>query len=675
MKNSKNLKILLLTDRLSLGGAETHILSLYNELCALGHSVTVISSGGALSDRLRHVRLDLASHSPLTLLRGYFALRSLVLREGFDLIHAHARLPALVASLVARQLRIPLVTTVHARFRLCGLRRVLSSWGFRSVAVSEDLREYLIKNYNISAEAVTVIENGVDFTKKAKHSKKNHSPTVLFLSRLDSDCSLCAELLCKIAPRLCESYKDVKILIGGGGERLERIKSLANNANRIAGREAVRAVGEVCDVPEFLARGDIFVGVSRCALEAISASLPVIVAGNEGFFGRLTPNNFSLSLATNFCARGESKPNEDLLFSALCDALNDMQSAKQDAQEVNKKAKELLDISLIAPRYEELYRRAIADYKAAQKKHAETLLVGYYGYSNLGDNALLRSAIKRARLEFCESVGALTRAPKKCSRDFAIPCFSRRSPISVFLHIYRCKRLVFGGGTLFQDLTSKRSLIYYLVILKLALALKKDVLLYANGIGNIKSASLRTSLIRSLSKCSYIGVRDEYSYRFLRSALPKSTLVILENDLSLAIKPSAPPRADYLIYHALKSKNKSNKNEKSEAKRDFFIVCPHSNASRFDRFELDIAIRKQKNKGLTPIFVPCSPDDVDISNSFKRKYGGGMLQSLTFSDLLALILRSHYVISMRYHPLLAARALRIPFLAIGDDIKLKEFCN
>ena len=66
MKNSKNLKILLLTDRLSLGGAETHILSLYNELCALGHSVTVISSGGALSDRLRHVRLDLASHSPLT---------------------------------------------------------------------------------------------------------------------------------------------------------------------------------------------------------------------------------------------------------------------------------------------------------------------------------------------------------------------------------------------------------------------------------------------------------------------------------------------------------------------------------------------------------------------------------------------------------------------------------
>ena len=50
-----------------------------------------------------------------------------------------------------------------------------------------------------------------------------------------------------------------------------------------------------------------------------------------------------------------------------------------------------------------------------------------------------------------------------------------------------------------------------------------------------------------------------------------------------------------------------------------------------------------------------------------------MLSNLTFSDLLSLLPFSSLVISMRYHPLLAARTLRLPLIAVGDDIKLSEF--
>ena len=61
MKNTykKPLKILILTDKLSLGGAETHILTLCSGLEALGHSVTVISSGGALENTVRHKKIDI----------------------------------------------------------------------------------------------------------------------------------------------------------------------------------------------------------------------------------------------------------------------------------------------------------------------------------------------------------------------------------------------------------------------------------------------------------------------------------------------------------------------------------------------------------------------------------------------------------------------------------------
>ena len=663
MKNVKKLKILLLTDRLSFGGAETHLLSLYSSLTSLGHSVTVASCGGELENEVRHEKIDLATHSPIKLIRGYFALNSFVRREGFDVIHAHARLPAFVASFVAKRQKIPLLTTVHARFKTDFMRRKFSNWGFRTVAVSEDLRVYLTKNYSVPTENITVIENGIDFKACEKRERLEREPfTVVFLSRLDRDCSLCAELLCNLAPRLFERYKDIQILIGGGGEKHEYISELASLVNLNLGVEVVKVMGKICDASKFLSRGDLFIGVSRCALEALTTSIPVVIAGNEGFLGRLTQENFDIALASNFCARGEAKPTSELLFDSVCSVLDDYTNSKQEAKELYDNAKKMLDISVIALRYEDFYMQSLEDYMHFREKNAKTLLFGYYGFSNLGDDALLYSAIKRARDEFSESVGALTYEPKKYAKRFAIPCYNRFSPFSLYFRIFRCERLIFGGGTLFQDLTSRRSFLYYLFVLRLALFLKKDVLFYANGIGEIKSDRRCTSLYKCLASARYIGVRDKRSFEILRRSLSSSISIVFEEDLALACLPSELSRVRFLLYSVLKGRQKS-----------FFAVCPHCNASRFDRFELELAIRKQKNRGSTPLYIPCSPYDVDLCRSFCKKFGGAILQNLSFSDLLSIFPFAKCVISMRYHPLLAARVCFVPFVAIGSDSKIEEF--
>ena len=271
----------------------------------------------------------------------------------------------------------------------------------------------------------------------------------------------------------------------------------------------------------------------------------------------------------------------------------------------------MYDISQIILRYERFYLNVINDFARSQIKNPETLLVGYYGFSNLGDDALLLSAIKRARREFGESVGAFTSKLKKCKRHFAISCYSRFMPLGMLIRIIRCKRVIFGGGTIFQDRTSRRSLIYYLCILKLAQFLKKDTLLYANGVGEIKSSHLRSPLFNSLSRCSYIGVRDKFSYMLmLRFIKPSPNIsIVFENDLALNCPHTSISRAKFLIHSALKAKSSS-----------FFVVCPHANASRFDKFELELAIRRQKNKRLAPLFILCSPDDFDIAYSLKLKF-------------------------------------------------------
>ena len=662
MKNTKRLKILLLTDRLALGGAETHIISLYRALAARGHDVLIASSGGALAGDVRHIKINLSSHSPLSLMRGYFTLRSLLSREKFDVIHAHARLPALIASLVAREKSIPLLTTAHARFKVDPLRRRLSAWGFRVSSVSEDLRVYLTDKYSIPAENITVIENGLDFSEYKSVLPMRGRLNLLFLSRLDRDCSLCAELLCAIAPRLALRYENIQITIGGGGECLTRLRRLACLANSRIGREVIRVEGEICDVPEFLSRGDIFVGVSRCALEAVACSIPTVIAGNEGFLGKLTVDNFLHAMSSNFCARGEKMPTEELLFDAITETADGIIEAREEACRLRDLARKRLDILQIVKRYESFYLRAISDFKYLKQGRTENLLVGYYGYSNLGDDALLRSSIDRVRFELGGSVGALTHSPRKTARRFAIRCYSRMSPFSAFLAIFKSRRVIFGGGTLFQDRTSLRSLMYYIFILRLARFLGKEALIYANGIGNIKSKRLRALLFRSLSECSYIGVRDKASFALLREGLSPSAPLVLEDDLALSLYPASSARAEYLVRSAL--------GERADA---FFAVCPHARASRFDKFELDIAIRTQKNKRLTPLFVLCSPDDIYLAYSLKRKYGGVILFHVTFSDLLAIFPLARFVISMRYHPLLAARASNTPYLPIGDDPKLGEF--
>lgn len=660
----KSLKILFLTDRFSLGGAETHILSLCRALTLRGHSVTVASSGGALSRSVNHIALDLSSRSPIKLILGYFRLRRLILREGFDLIHAHARLPALVASLVSRSLNVPFVTTVHARFKTDPLRRAFSSWGFRSVAVSEDLRFYLTQSYSIPSENVTVIENGIDFGDapvKFQPKKKNDF-TLLFLSRLDFDCSLCAELLCDLAPLLFSRYPNIKIVIGGGGERFFKIRAYAERINRALRAEVVFAVGEVKDVSSFLASGDLFVGVSRAALEALASGLPVIIAGNEGFLGRLREENFSRALAANFCARGECLPSAELLFAELCSAIDSYSELLEETSRVYLMARSLLDISRIALRYEDFYFASLRGYARMSEKRAHTLLFGYYGYSNLGDNALLRAAANRAELEFGRGAAAFTHKPRKTSRTFAIRCFSRSSPFSLAYRLLRCKRLIFGGGTLFQDSTSKRSLLFYLTVLRLAQTLKRDTLLYANGIGDIKSPFLRSLFLKTLSRCSYIGLRDMSSVELLKSWGFDTDSVVLEADLALSLLPSTRERAEFLLGFAL-----------DELSKSFFAVCPRGSSSRFERFELELAVRRQKNKGLVPLFISSSPDDEHLCLALKRKFGGAFLSRLSFSDLLSLFPFASCVISMRYHPLLASRSLSVPYISIGNDIKLKEF--
>ena len=97
--------------------------------------------------------------------------------------------------------------------------------------------------------------------------------------------------------------------------------------------------------------------------------------------------------------------------------------------------------------------------------------------------------------------------------------------------------LVSGGGSLLQDVTSLKSLIYYLGIIYAALFMRKKVVIFAQGIGPINSSAGKFLTKLALRHAEKISVRDKKSQELLKSWGITSELVkdpILE--LNLPIK-------------------------------------------------------------------------------------------------------------------------------------------
>ena len=132
---------------LDLGGAETHIVELSKELARIGYRVSAISNGGVYVKELQeagisHFEAPLNRRDFHSLLRSYRQLKHVIRTERPDVVHAHARIPALLCSILCKRYHIPFVTTAHFNFRTGGALGFLTRWGQKSIAVIKPFRSY-----------------------------------------------------------------------------------------------------------------------------------------------------------------------------------------------------------------------------------------------------------------------------------------------------------------------------------------------------------------------------------------------------------------------------------------------------------------------------------------------------------------------------------------------------
>lgn len=321
-----NYNILITTMRLDIGGAETHIVELAKGLSREGFNVVVASTGGVYEKELvagnikvYHVPLD--NKKPHNVLKAYNQLKNIISEEQIDLVHAHARIPGFICGLLHSKMGFPFVTTAHGTWKTGYGLRYITNWGQKTVAVSEDIRKYLLDNYKIEDRDIKVTINGIDTDKfspaidysdiAAELKLKLKDRKIVYISRFDSDRSYIINKLLEIIPELAGSIQNLKVIMVGSGNLLGMVEEKAAEINNSVGQNTVIVTGSRTDINKFTALADLFIGFGRSSLEALSAGKPLILAGNDGYIGILDETSLDAAIKSNFSGRGKARAENE----------------------------------------------------------------------------------------------------------------------------------------------------------------------------------------------------------------------------------------------------------------------------------------------------------------------------------------------------------------------------
>jgi polysaccharide pyruvyl transferase CsaB len=151
------------------------------------------------------------------------------------------------------------------------------------------------------------------------------------------------------------------------------------------------------------------------------------------------------------------------------------------------------------------------------KMNKKIVISGYYGYDNCGDEAVLLSILHSLKKLHPEvEITVLSGNPEKTSKTYNVDAINRWNLPAIAAKLFSAGLLISGGGSLIQDVTSIRSPMYYLGIIRLALLLKTKVMIYSQGVGPLSNTKNRTQTAKVFNRCHAITLRDSASAELLK---------------------------------------------------------------------------------------------------------------------------------------------------------------
>jgi len=300
---------------------------------------------------------------------------------------------------------------------------------------------------------------------------------------------------------------------------------------------------------------------------------------------------------------------------------------------------------------------------------------GYYGFGNAGDEAVLagiREAFAR-KSDNRAKIVAFSRTPEETERAHGIAAVDRMSLTAMRQALKESQLLVSGGGSLLQDTTSVRSLLYYLWVARLAHSQGVPVMFYAQGIGPLRRNMSRRLVQIVARRAACLTVRDEPSAQLLESlGIPRKRIEVTA-DPAFALTPARSALVENII---------------------------QQEGLTFEKPMIAVALRPWGGVGESPLQAYA-----DLLTAIRGQCGCRVLmlpmhtpQDTAFSEqvvaltktpqefpilrgnyspeiLLGLTARMQAVVAMRLHALIFAARTGVPPFALSYDPKVQNLMN
>lgn len=287
------------------------------------------------------------------------------------------------------------------------------------------------------------------------------------------------------------------------------------------------------------------------------------------------------------------------------------------------------------------------------------VLLGYFGFGNAGDEAILAAEVQALRTslgtdtEFVVVSGDV----EHTARVHGLPAVGRTDFPGVLRALRSCDGLVAGGGSLLQDVTSARPVSFYGGVMLAAKALRKPVFVYAQGLGPIGRPVNRWLGGRALRAASYLALRDDASRELAQSLGATSCELVPDPVLGLE--------------RPLSGEGSGLGSGLAVSLRPW-----HDSAAWLPL--VTAALRTLATEVEVTLVPFHETQDLELARTVATELGSAaelVEPTGDFRTVLSAVAGARAVLGMRLHALVAAAAAGRPFVALSYDPKVTAFAE
>ena len=681
------MKVIHLISGGDTGGAKTHILYLLSGICRNIDAELVCFTRGEFSDEAEKLGI------PTVVLDGSLPsvikrLRGMISSGGYDIIHSHGARGNFIASIMRLFFRIPVVTTVHSDPRLDYLGRPAAALVYGTlndyalhradylIGVSDSMKELLIER-GFHPNGIFAIYNGVDFSVVPKNDDRaaylrglgldftDGCVVVGVAARLDPVKDI--ETLVRGFAEAEKACPQLRLVIAGDGAELDNLKALANELGL---SKKVCFAGWITDINSFFAALDIN------TLTSLSETFPYAIT--EGARARLATVSSHVGGVPRLIIDGETGflfPAGDhlALGRRLAELANDAQLRLRLGAALYEKAKREFSVDATTQRQLEIYGEVLRreNLKITGGRNG-VVICGAYGMGNAGDDAILEAIVGEMRqIDPFMPITALSRKPKETRVKYAVDSVHMFNIPAFHRARRKTKLYLSGGGSLIQNVTSRRSLWYYLYTISAAKKLGNAVMMYGCGIGPIADKRDEKLIRRILNKdADVITLREKVSLAELERLGVTGPKLIVSSDPALSLPASSgdritgefrkyglEPGGSYVCFAVRDWTGFEQKAQSFAAAADFVY----------------------EKLGLTPVFLLVNHMEdgapTSLVRSLMRTKAAVIDEAMDSALTIGVLSRMRMVVSMRLHGLIFAASQGVPIVGVSYDPKVTAFLD